>query len=553
MKRLWICGIALLSTAVLMGSVDAQSNARMGSYQSILAQAGLQGNGGFVPTQGSFDTGAGAFNGGAYGGGFVPGNSVYGGGSGTVQVPGAIQGGFVNGGMPGAVIQGPPASSFTPGTIVGPTVPQGVATPGTIQGTVEGGSTTRSTPPADATATTVPAAAGTGTVIDSSIGQYNNSVTPGAISGPVFTDAGMTGLNTSPVYVPGQFQAAPQFADEPQFVAAPQVSAAAFVAAPQVISAPQGRSKNCVFGISGLIFDRDFEDDVYISPNAAGDQLFSTDADTGNLSGVEAFFQSRNAGGTGIEGRYWGLFNGAASASLGNSPRLGIPGLAEVIDPTSGMGYYGIAMNADVHTITRSNEIHNIEFNFLKNMGVHTGRCASSTNELFAGFRWFNFDEGFSFLSSTAGGTPESIRYDIDVENTLLGLQAGGRSEMGLSQRLRFAAGLKGGLFNNHVRARQGLQNNLGVYGLVNGNQNFDFDDSKNDVAFLGELDASLLMQISSSARARIGYRAIGVSGVALAPNQIPLSFSNLPTVRDVDSNGSLLLHGAYLGLEFCR
>ena len=554
MRRLWIYGIALLSTAVMVSAAGAQSGARSGgSYQSILAQAGIQqGNGGFVPTQGGFGTAGAA----AYGAGY------------GVNNPGVMQGGIIQ--------SAPVSSSFSPGVISGPIQSGTVAVPpvpsatqgsmqkGRIPGTIEG---TVQTSRSDATAATestvgnIGVANGSvinggvinGDVIDSSMGQYGvinggaigGGVIPdGAIGGQACADPGFAGAPVSPpVFTPGDFQAAPQFTAAPLFTAAPQF-----------IPAPVGRNKNTVFGISGLIFDRDFEDDVYFSQNANGGVLSSTDADTGNLSGVETFFQSRNAGGTGFEARYWGLFNGAASASLGGSPRSVIPGLASVTDPTTGFGYYASLNLADVHTVTRFNEIHNVEFNFLKNMGVHSGSCMSSTNELFFGFRWFNFDENFSFFSnSTVPGYADSLRYDIDVENILIGLQAGGRSEAILTERLRFGAGLKAGLFNNRARSSQSLSDNFGTFGQVNGGEDFNFQDSKNDIAFLGELDFSLVMHVSFNARARIGYRAIGVSGVALSPDQIPLDFRHTPSARDTDTNGSLLLHGAYVGLEFAR
>ena len=122
-----------------------------------------------------------------------------------------------------------------------------------------------------------------------------------------------------------------------------------------------------------------------------------------------------------------------------------------------------------------------------------------------------------------------------------------------MTERLRFGAGLKAGLFNNRARSSQSLSDNFGTFGQVNGGEDFNFQDSKNDIAFLGELDFSLVMHVSFNARARIGYRAIGVSGVALSPDQIPLDFRHTPSARDTDTNGSLLLHGAYVGLEFAR
>ena len=68
----------------------------------------------------------------------------------------------------------------------------------------------------------------------------------------------------------------------------------------------------------------------------------------------------------------------------------------------------------------------------------------------------------------------------------------------------------------------------------------------------MGEADLGLGYQLSSSVRLTIGYRLIGVTGVALAPDQIPYNFTDANELRRINSNGSLLLHGVYGGLNYC-
>ncbi len=81
--------------------------------------------------------------------------------------------------------------------------------------------------------------------------------------------------------------------------------------------------------------------------------------------------------------------------------------------------------------------------------------------------------------------------------------------------------------------------------------QGFDTDSKKNDVAFLGELDAGLSYQIGSHWRITGGYRVAAFSGIALAPSQIPLDFTDLASAAYVDDHDSLILHGTYAGVEF--
>ena len=316
---------------------------------------------------------------------------------------------------------------------------------------------------------------------------------------------------------------------------------------------------NYVYGISGLVFDRDYEDDVNLSTNAAGDVLRSTDADLGAMGGVEVFLGSRGCNGIGWEARYWGLYPSDATATITGSPVVSLlPGLVDVVDPPSGANYYDIFSNGDSQTITRGNEIHNVEFNLLKNGGRYTTiRNRPAYYEMLGGFRWFEFDEDFNYCNdSTFGGHPSLTHYYIDAQNTLLGFQVGGRSEVCLGERLRFSGATKLGVYNNRVRRRQHINCDPDFGQIATGpyaGTVFNFNDDKNDVSFLGEIDLGLIYQFSCKSRARIGYRALGVSGVALAPDQIPLNFAYEPGLHDPQSNGDLLLHGIYAGLEFCR
>ena len=341
----------------------------------------------------------------------------------------------------------------------------------------------------------------------------------------------------------------------PAVVASPAVATAQnYVAAPANFAANVGSyaGRNLVFGLNGLIFDRDYEDDVFLVRNPAGDILRSTDADVGNLGGLEFFIGSRNCNGNGFDVRYWGLFTEEATYTLtGASFSSYIPDLANVMWPANGRTILDVFDNSTSQNIHRDNEIHNVEFNLLRNAGCYTTRRGrQATYELLAGFRWFEFAEEFHWdvVSPTA---PTMLFFDHNVQNTLLGFQLGGRSEICLTQRLRFNVGTKLGIFNNRSRVEQFLQDETGQFALVDG-AFYSFRNSKNDVSMLGELNVGTAFHLNPCSRLNIGYRAIGVSGIALAPNQLN-NFNSVAAITNIQSNANLLLHGAVFGLEFCR
>ena len=79
----------------------------------------------------------------------------------------------------------------------------------------------------------------------------------------------------------------------------------------------------------------------------------------------------------------------------------------------------------------------------------------------------------------------------------------------------------------------------------------FFVDNSKDDVAFLGEANFGLEYRFHRCWTATIGYRALAVTGVALPTNQIWHDLRGIQDVQQVDSNGGLILHGAHFGAEY--
>ena len=68
----------------------------------------------------------------------------------------------------------------------------------------------------------------------------------------------------------------------------------------------------------------------------------------------------------------------------------------------------------------------------------------------------------------------------------------------------------------------------------------------------LGELDLGMIYRLSCKSRAVVGYRVVGISGIALAPAQMPVDYTLDAEINDINSNGDLILGGGYAGLEFC-
>lgn len=317
----------------------------------------------------------------------------------------------------------------------------------------------------------------------------------------------------------------------------------------------QSSDVHTVAGVTGLIFRRDLEDDRGLSYNAGGASLYSTDSDFGTAGGAELMIGRRRCNGFGWEARYWELFPGQSDISFGGTPYTSLTGLSEIYHTPSGAYVNTFYDRATVHRLYRDNDFRNVELNGLRNGGCFD--CGRGTYELLGGFRWFEFDEDLRYATnSTWPGHPAQFNYDTSVSNTLLGAQFGGRVEHCLKGRWRLSSGLTLGLFNNRIRHYQRMYDAAGgtdaeIYAGPWNGTSYNIRSDKNDIAMLGELNAGLWYLVCQNLRFGVGYRVFGISGVALAPDQIPYNFTDLRETERINSNGSLILHGATVGMQY--
>lgn len=166
----------------------------------------------------------------------------------------------------------------------------------------------------------------------------------------------------------------------------------------------------------------------------------------------------------------------------------------------------------------------------LTNLEINRRWDVSPWMTLLAGARWIQLDEQASL--DAAGTLIPSFNRQIGVDNTLLG------GQLGIDYRLYDHGGLfrvnvvtKGGVFNNHQR--------LTPTGFPPPTA-----ESNDEIAFAGDLQVIGTYQLTRHLSLAGGYYLLGLSNVALAPNQ----FGD-PTVIDQDH---LILQGGTLGVNFC-
>lgn len=269
-----------------------------------------------------------------------------------------------------------------------------------------------------------------------------------------------------------------------------------------------------------------------------------------------------------VEVVYWSLFPGNEVSQTVSADVTGnLNGILnwDALDygGLSADNYVNVAGPVDgVHQIERSFDFQNIEINvwqFCTTCGGGGCECSRYRFNWIAGARYFRFHENLVFGAdandSTMSYENDEIFYNIDIDNDLIGFQIGNELEYCLNHKWTLDMGVKLGVYHNRISHISEIGGGLGVATINNGPFNgreFWVSNSKDDIALLGEANIGVEYCINPCWTATVGYRAFAVTGVALPAEQIYPDLRGINDVEIIDSNGSLILHGGYAGLEYC-
>ncbi len=336
------------------------------------------------------------------------------------------------------------------------------------------------------------------------------------------------------------------------------------------------------FGYAGgLIMTRSQTGGMPLSYNAAQYQVLNTNqVEQPWMGGAEFAFGKWFCNcRVGLEAVYWGVFPTTQAYDYSGA------GTYSAIDygmlEYNNRPYNDYWENAQRQYIRRENSFNNIELNLIGNAwniggcgsgyiagygggGCCDDTCGSScgsglTVGWLAGLRYFDFQDDFYYASSTndtmIDGTIDEVFYINNVQNQLIGFQMGGYLSYQLGCRFSIYSGAKAGIFNNHANMYKRLYGTAGDAMIGPGpyaGQAASANVSSNTLACLGQLDLGMRYQATCHFAVRAGYRLVGVSGVALSDDQFLYNYDDYGAYNDIDTNGSLILHGAYAGGEFC-
>jgi len=313
-----------------------------------------------------------------------------------------------------------------------------------------------------------------------------------------------------------------------------------------------GRSCCPWFGSLGVLYLAREDANTRLScwVSAPDEQILSTgDAATDYEWGGEIKFGRRLGCQSAVEFTYWsaGAFTGYADVwDDTNDIGAAVPHDNVPIDGGFATDFFD---NSRSHRISRHDELHNIELNFLR-YPMACDPCSGFSMTWLAGFRFFRFTDSLNFGGLAGGadwggnGGLDEAYLDVRTQNNLIGFQLGTRANCQLTERLSLYATPLVGIYGNVIERRTQLYRGDGFSA-------FDITNEKDDFAVIGQLDLGARFRIGRRASLFGAYRVMGVTGVALADYQTPWFLSTATDFNSVETDGGLMLHGAVFGLEF--
>jgi hypothetical protein len=258
-----------------------------------------------------------------------------------------------------------------------------------------------------------------------------------------------------------------------------------------------------------------------------------------------------------LEATYWTLAPFDGSLSVTSPAGLGTPLNDRQVEFGGETADDWFGNGALEHRLWRRNEFHDVEINAIRNWLA--GGCDSAWSVgWLAGFRFFRFDENFTFASVQNGGSwsdPDTVAFlENRVTNNLWGFQTGVNVDYCLAKNVRVFATPKFGIYDNHIthyfdiHLGNGTHADTGSTGVPG---EFPVSAHTDVVSFLAQFDLGLDWRFAERWSARVGYRVINVTAVALADHQFPQYLVDIPEISKIKTNGDLILHGAFAGLTY--
>jgi hypothetical protein len=188
-----------------------------------------------------------------------------------------------------------------------------------------------------------------------------------------------------------------------------------------------------------------------------------------------------------------------------------------------------------------------MEINIRRQVPMPPGRATVS---ILGGIRYVDIAEQFDYNVQTAP-TPTTLatnNFRIHTDNEMIGAQIGALLEFFVENRWWIDVELKGGVFSNRDKVNTSYH-----WVQANGTvTDYLLSDTETHTSFAEDLAVSLLYRWSAHLTTRLGYQALFVQDVALAPNNLGTDINLISTgPLQINHDQGVIYHGPFAGLVF--
>jgi hypothetical protein len=226
-----------------------------------------------------------------------------------------------------------------------------------------------------------------------------------------------------------------------------------------------------------------------------------------------------------VEGVYTRINTAENDGSVRNSSANTSGGTGNLFTPFGGFGTTPITgvdfVNfGQIHYVST---FQGAELNVRRQMPCPPGRMTMS---ILGGFRYAEIAEQFDFNTQTSVPAPQGgvNNFHVGTTNEMVGAQIGALFELYLENRWWVDCEMKGAIFSNRMHLINDYHN-VNSTGVAT---DFITSDQEVHTSFAEDLTVSLLYRWSAHVTTRVGYQAVFVQDVALAPENLNTDLSVL-------------------------
>lgn len=248
-----------------------------------------------------------------------------------------------------------------------------------------------------------------------------------------------------------------------------------------------------------------------------------------------------------FEGAYTAIGESNDTAAIRDTTPNALGGQGNLFSPFGGFGANPIA-GLDYNNFAQIHYISSMqtgEFNIRRQLPMPPEKLTAS---ILFGVRYVGLPENFFYNTQSDVPAPHGATNSIHVatNNQLVGPQIGALFEFNAENRWWVNFEMKAAVMNN--RADQSTTyHNVDSQGVAH---DYSGSEEENHTSFAGQLDLTFVYRWSPHFTTRLGYQALWLTGMALAPDNLNTNIDILTQGPAQLNHGSgTLYHGPYAGL----